>query len=395
MPVSEKLISMIRNLILVTFFLLIFVFGCRQKEKSSLVVINPGTFIEKDIVLSELSDSIHYVSLASNLIFRNITDLEFSNDRFYLGVNPANILVYDWNGTLINTIGHAGRGPGEYNYTLYLTLNSAGNIVYLRDLNKINKYTISGDFLNSNSLPVGLSPSNIVYFNDKIYLFCNITNGQAKYNWVVLDTLGNVCSFKLNSIPEFESQVGFSMKTFSDSNSLYYWNHYNDTIFRISKDGYKAYYLFSHGEFRLPTRDITISEIINGKFLTISDLISSKNYLFLSYSYNKIAHTAFLDKISGKFFQSENYFISENKRIPGFINDIDCGLPFTPKYIFNKNGSEYLMDWYSAFDIKNYVSSDAFKKSIPKFPEKKKELENLASSLNENDNPVLMLVKLK
>ena len=31
----------------------------------------------------------------------------------------------------------------------------------------------------------------------------------------------------------------------------------------------------------------------------------------------------------------------------------------------------------------------------PKYPEKKKQLEKLANSLNENDNPVLMLVKLK
>ncbi len=38
---------------------------------------------------------------------------------------------------------------------------------------------------------------------------------------------------------------------------------------------------------------------------------------------------------------------------------------------------------------------NAFKNSNPKYPEKKKELEALAASLNENDNPVLMLAKLK
>jgi hypothetical protein len=35
------------------------------------------------------------------------------------------------------------------------------------------------------------------------------------------------------------------------------------------------------------------------------------------------------------------------------------------------------------------------KKITSKYPEKKKELEKLANSLNENANPVLMLVKLK
>lgn len=42
-----------------------------------------------------------------------------------------------------------------------------------------------------------------------------------------------------------------------------------------------------------------------------------------------------------------------------------------------------------------YVASEAFKNSTPKYSEKKKELEELAATLNANDNPVLMLAKLK
>jgi hypothetical protein len=48
-----------------------------------------------------------------------------------------------------------------------------------------------------------------------------------------------------------------------------------------------------------------------------------------------------------------------------------------------------------AFELKSHVASDAHKNATPKYPEKKKELERLAGSLNENDNPVLMIVKLK
>ena len=51
--------------------------------------------------------------------------------------------------------------------------------------------------------------------------------------------------------------------------------------------------------------------------------------------------------------------------------------------------------WIDAYIIKEHVASEASKNSNPKFPEKKKELEKLAASLDENDNPVLMLVKLK
>ena len=46
-------------------------------------------------------------------------------------------------------------------------------------------------------------------------------------------------------------------------------------------------------------------------------------------------------------------------------------------------------------NIKAIVSSDKFNKSVPKYPEKTKELKRLANSLKETDNPVLMLVRLK
>jgi hypothetical protein len=49
----------------------------------------------------------------------------------------------------------------------------------------------------------------------------------------------------------------------------------------------------------------------------------------------------------------------------------------------------------NAFELKQFISSKAFKLSNPKYPGKKKELEKLANSLDENDNPVLMIVKLK
>jgi hypothetical protein len=48
-----------------------------------------------------------------------------------------------------------------------------------------------------------------------------------------------------------------------------------------------------------------------------------------------------------------------------------------------------------AKQLKNYASSNDFKVNVPKYPEKKKQFEDLAKSLTEFDNPVLMLVRFK
>jgi len=74
------------------------------------------------------------------------------------------------------------------------------------------------------------------------------------------------------------------------------------------------------------------------------------------------------------------------------VNDIDGGFTFWPD--FQPYGN-MLIKSIDAYKIKNYVSSEEFKNSKPKYPEKKKELEQLANSLDYEDNPVLMIVRLK
>jgi hypothetical protein len=73
------------------------------------------------------------------------------------------------------------------------------------------------------------------------------------------------------------------------------------------------------------------------------------------------------------------------------INDIDNGLLFD----FDSNDGSLTCRILFPIILKTLVDSQDFKNSSPKHVEKKNALEQLANSLNENDNPVLMLVKLK
>ncbi|MCX6227403.1 MAG: hypothetical protein NTV01_22145, partial [Bacteroidia bacterium] len=75
----------------------------------------------------------------------------------------------------------------------------------------------------------------------------------------------------------------------------------------------------------------------------------------------------------------------------GLRNDYDGGVNFFKKMV---NDSTLAM-WVDAWELKLHVSSRAFKNSTPKYPQKKKELERLANSLSDNDNPVLILCAFK
>jgi hypothetical protein len=76
----------------------------------------------------------------------------------------------------------------------------------------------------------------------------------------------------------------------------------------------------------------------------------------------------------------------------GLTNDLDGGLNIVPKTIKDDNT---IIGWVDVLKLKAHVAAEAFKKSTPKYPEKKKELELLANRLKETDNPVLVLVRLK
>ncbi len=76
----------------------------------------------------------------------------------------------------------------------------------------------------------------------------------------------------------------------------------------------------------------------------------------------------------------------------GLINDLDGGPNILPQTVKDNNT---LVAWIEAIQLKNYIASETFKNSKPKYPGKKKELEKLANSLKETDNPVLVLVSLK
>ena len=68
---------------------------------------------------------------------------------------------------------------------------------------------------------------------------------------------------------------------------------------------------------------------------------------------------------------------------------------FQPLGYFTENNQEFFTSIIDPFKLKAHVASSEFINSIPKYPEKKKELEKLANSLKDTDNPILILVKLK
>jgi len=198
----------------------------------------------------------------------------------------------------------------------------------------------------------------------------------------------------------FSCAAGFLFRgsTYNIGDKLFYYNWLNDTIFSIYPDfSIEPGYIFARGNFRWPD-NIELNKLIASKkmntFFRPISMFETNHYLFLRYAFqNKESSILMIDKKTKETYQGyvENYGAC-------IENDFDGGLHFLTKsyqFCYYNDAHEYIITLIHPFELKSHIESDTFKNSTPKYPEKKKELKELANSLDENDNPVLMLVKLK
>lgn len=122
----------------------------------------------------------------------------------------------------------------------------------------------------------------------------------------------------------------------------------------ISKKSYGPAYLFGKGEFRLPSKYFSLDEILKQTAFKPIRFVDTRNYLFLSYSYERISWSSFLDKSSVQFYVTNKLMKSNDLwDYPGIENDLDNGIPFVPYTSFNSHGNDYLLGWRFAYVIKS------------------------------------------
>ena len=74
----------------------------------------------------------------------------------------------------------------------------------------------------------------------------------------------------------------------------------------------------------------------------------------------------------------------------GFINDLDGGINFWPRYIFKDS---ILVDYVNAYDFKTSVSNKISNALKEKYGEEYTKLIHMVGELKDESNPVLVIVK--
>jgi len=374
------------------------------QEKGTLK-IDPRKFGKKSFTLANIASETIYIPLSNKVKIGSINTLRITENAIYLssggtGANNHSLLFkFDKKGKDPIIIGGIGRGPGEYLLGDYFAVDEKNNKIYISSsfTNSIQVFTTFGGFLREIKIR-DLKVGNIELLGSG-YLFIEQKKlgAQTPYLWAIVDTLGNIASYKNNTCLPFRSNIGARDGFSKYKDDIIYWVDYNDTIFKISPNlEWHVLGTIVPGDYKRPHKYIPITPDFLEKrlqYYSPHTFFETKHYILSRYNYqNRYAYVVLEKKNYETFI---NYFEWSTNTQGGIMNNIDGGLPFSPIFYYIEGNTEYLAGAFNTFQLKHYVASAKFKETIPKYPEKKKALEKLANSLDENDNPVLMLVKLK
>lgn len=383
----------LRNFLIIFFF----VISCQNSNNTSKNQI--ATFDLKElpeITNLKLSDlgfaEIEYIPLETNenSIISRINEIKVG-EGFYLIQYYNTILKFQDDGSFVTKIGTVGRGPNEFVVAHCVDIDTKNQNIYLVSgwQKKFNVYSENGEFIRTFHSPRNAINFRITEGGILSYSTNYIANVDTSYN--LIDTDGRLIKSFPNRFPwNYSVQQGTVV---FDENIFYRFNNqlfkkeiYSDTVYVFENLDFKPHLVIEQGNKLLTTqaRSYLSSSDFEGKYISQWSLFEFGNYIYYEFTFNRKRYSF----IGSKKNRYQALINSEQ----GLINDLDGGPNILPKSIKDDNS---IIGFVDAIQLKTYIASDNFKNSIPKYAEKKKELEKLANSLKETDNPVLMIVRLK
>jgi len=379
----------------------IIICSCGRKSLSPDDVIDLFDSPRSEIYnLSEIATNVEYIPLQTteNSLIRFINDIKTFGDNIYI-LSSSQVLCFDKEGNYLYNLDKQGRGPEEYTYIYDWDISPENKILIILIRNKALFYDVTKEgFVYSKALNFNDQPSNIDLSPDQKHILCSYgsTNGDEPFRYVLLNldgdtlkTISNNYNYIKNTKYTFAAK--FENISFNSNNTLHFKYLLSDTVSTLDQSNNILPYIRfdSHGKQISVEALANFSEDTFSKYLYIGTILETSRYLFYRYYNEKTIYLIALDKNT---HEKKNISTTIAGNQPEFINDdITGGVDFEPKFCIDN----ILYSWVNAITLKDHVTSEKFKNSIVKNPEKKEDIQKLADSLDEADNPVLIVVTPK
>jgi hypothetical protein len=367
----------------------------------------------KPLLLSDIADSIEYVQLEATddcLLPRWVgIHRRLAGGCLFIGGD----LIYKFDATTgkyLCTIGSRGQGPEEYASIQRLSILEDRQVVVIRDSGReyLTEFGFDGKYrgripltFRGDSLLTGCSGLlRLIGFDDRYAAYySHITpasnacqpnelilydNKDEKIIAAVPNTLGG-------TYVDFAAKFPILMSGSLQDNTLYYKSFYNDTMYVIGKDtGINPFAVISLGDKKLPDEALLSRNwraLMKGKLMINNVHVNRDCIVFECFT---------------GWTPDTQYFLCKYDKATGNVT-------YHSFYVMNDlDGGGNLIDFYGLWEgiVPVYMQGDfeevqrdiyfsSADKSQLKYPDMKDAFEQMQQARDEDDNPLLMILKLK
>lgn len=352
---------------------------------------------KRTLNLSELGvTDVQYIPLQTSpeCMIKSIRNVIFAKD-YFLTQYFAEINMFRYDGSFVTKIGTIGRGPNEFTNAHDVDINPKTGTIYVVDgwLQKFIVFNKKGKVLRTFKAPF-TGALNFKFTDDGILCYFQNHMGNIDNSFILLDTLGTIIKNFPNRYPWKRTvpNVAFTAENifYRSNGNLLKKEIYTDTVYTFKNKVFTPHLIIDVGKLRLTPeiREKNDPKFIMSNFLTPVNLFEFGNYIYYEIIIPWEGETEGLSVIGSK---DGKFNVLFDPSID-LINDFDAGPKIWPRTV--KDNST-LVAWTDAIKLKQYSISIDFKTLKPVNSDKKKQFEKFAQSIDETDNPILMLIKVK
>jgi hypothetical protein len=372
--------------------------GCSKPsgdDRQDAVRLHPQQVVNV-VPASELFEVLRYVPLqtTSDNLIGGINKLEYKNGKYYLYDEVTkSVSCYNRNGSFRFQISALGSGPGQYADVDAFMLSE--HFLYLADASKkkILQFDLSGRFVSEHRFPYYYTSAAYIGSDRFVFYSGYHSNTDAEGNVVRDNIIITDAGFHpvSTSLPFSGSIQSTSIlekgRNFSLNGArVLFWYPFSDVIYSVSTDGVQEKFFIDFGSQQQALREkmalagsgARSSEIaLDGGYCDILDALETGTHLYFIYKQGAYYHMVFFNKSNGSVRDLSQKIMPGKPPIP-YSNDLD-GVPYYPMLT---SFGDTIVSYADAFQLID--SGDSFPL-----------LSSVVDSLDENDNPVLILLKLK
>ncbi len=373
----------------------------KTKEKNTCPTIDLAKAIENPgapLKMSDFVEDVEYIrpEYPASLVDR-IFDVSI-NDKYLLLEVPGRLLCYTRDGKFLREISKKGQGPREHvgirSSSLYNNLVAINSNFTRRGL----WFDTKGNYIKTTTpIPNGVFKIDILDA-DRIAIHLHhgtAMNDPGLFIAGILDSKGDTIQLKKTK-PYYPKGIAKSPRRWYYKDTIRVFTCLNDTVYSITKNTIQPRFVINSGKYKISKEAFADRRVLKKQrknFIGTLTFCETKQNLLIEFPYQEKRWFVVYDKKNKQLHSWNIEPESINKygflRGGGWHNDVDGGLKLPAFIGVGKSG--YIALRVQPFDFKEKFNPN----QKAKYPKKQEKLQKLVNSLNDDENPIIILHKLK